>query len=231
MVILCGGLGKRLRSIVKGLPKPMAEVKRRPFLDILIGYLYQSGFRRFILNTGYRGNQIKRYYLRKKVWKVKFSQEKKLLGTGGSIKKSARFISSNPFLVLNGDSFCKVSFKKFLKFHRKKNAIISVVLSKKEKNQAYAAVEIDRAKRIIFFHEKKDLKNTRFISAGIYLFDKKALSFLPKKKAFSLEYDLFPTLEGKKFYGFLTDDRLIDIGTPKGLAQARKNLRKDFKDV
>ena len=93
VVILCGGLGKRLRGIIKNRPKPMALINGRSFLDYLIFYLVKFGFRRFILCTGYKKSSIKRYYAKRyKNFEFVFSEENVPLGTGGAVKNAKKFI-------------------------------------------------------------------------------------------------------------------------------------------
>lgn len=220
VLILCGGRGSRLRSVVSDRPKPMAEINQQPFLDALMGYLFLNGFRRFVLSTGYMAASIRRYYQKKEGRDIRFCEESAPLGTGGALKKAGRFIKSGYFLALNGDSFCKVDFKKFLAFHNKKKGLASIVVAKNKQNRDCGSVKLDGLNRIISFREKEGGKNRR-ISAGIYLFDRKIFSLMPKRGRFSLEYELFPKLNGKGFYGYMTDNTLVDIGTPDGLKKAR----------
>ena len=107
--ILCGGMGKRLRSVIKNNPKPMVGIGEKPFLDIIIDYMADFGFRRFILGLGYKAEVFKRYYknFKPKDLEIEFCEEKTPLGTGGAVKKAKKLIISRSFLVLNGDSFCK----------------------------------------------------------------------------------------------------------------------------
>lgn len=225
-VILCGGLGMRLRKIVSDRPKPMVQVNNQPFLDILIRYLFNAGFRRFILCTGHMADNIKRHFFERKDLHIAFCQEKALLGTGGAVKKARRLIKSNPFLVVNGDSFCRIDLQKFLEFHRKKNAIASVVLAKNKGNRECGSVKLQPANRISVFSEKAGLRNKGLVNAGIYLFQKEIFSLMPKESKFSLEYDLFPLLADKEFYGYLSSSILLDIGTPEGLKWSRTYFKR-----
>lgn len=226
VVILCGGLGKRLRRIVKDRPKPMAQIDQHLFLDILIKYIYKFGFRHFILCVGYMADKIKKYYIPKRHVDIMFSEEKTLLGTGGAIKKARPLIKGNLFLIINGDSFCRVNLREFLKFHIRKNALISIVLAKNKQNKDYGCVRLCDSGRISNFSEKVECKNSDLVSAGIYLCQNKIFSLLPKRKKFSLEYVLFPKLVGQRFYGYLTNNVLIDIGTPQGLRQAKAYFKR-----
>ncbi len=123
VIILCGGLGMRLRDVVGDRPKSMAEISGRPFLDILVDYVARYGFTHFILCTGFKGDLIKRYYKNKRgrlIFVV--SDEDQPLGTAGAIKNAESFIESDMFLVLNGDSLCEIDIEDFIKFHIGKGA-------------------------------------------------------------------------------------------------------------
>ncbi|MBN1914185.1 MAG: NTP transferase domain-containing protein, partial [Candidatus Omnitrophica bacterium] len=145
VLILCGGLGKRLRKVSGKTPKCMVTVADRPFLDIIINYLANLGLRRFILGIGYKADVFKRYYRgRHKGLKISFCREKNPLGTGGAVKNAGRLIKGKYFFVLNGDSFCRFDPGRFLKFHRKKHALASILLSKQLEGKDYGEIKTSR---------------------------------------------------------------------------------------
>lgn len=227
VLILCGGLGKRLRSIIYDRPKPMAEINHHPFLDFLIDYVFSYGVRKIILCTGYRSNFIKRYYANSNyARKILFSKEHSLLGTAGAIKNAQGLIKSNPFLAMNGDSICRINLNGFLDFHMSKKALVSIALTKNKNIDGVGIIELDDSQKILAFHEKvKNINlNNRFINAGIYIFNKKVFSAIPKNQNYSLEYDLFPNLN--RCYGYVAKKNLFDIGTPKSYKKAKKFLIK-----
>ncbi|OIO35469.1 MAG: hypothetical protein AUJ74_06325 [Candidatus Omnitrophica bacterium CG1_02_44_16] len=220
--ILCGGLGKRLRPVIKNIPKPLARIADRPLLDIIIGRLSGFGFTRFILGVGYRSEFFKKHYRNPVVkgLKIIFCEEKTPLGTGGAVKKAKSLIISNPFFVLNGDSFCEFDPLNFLKFHKKKKAVVSILLKKVSSGAEYGRVKLNKAGRILDFSEKNSLVRNCLVNAGVYLFDKKAFDIMPKKKAFSLELDFFPNLTEKQCFGYAGSGSFIDIGTPERYSKA-----------
>lgn len=225
VVMLCGGRGERLRNIIKDRPKPMAEIKGKPFLDILIDYVAGFGFRRFILCIGYKGDFIKRYYQNRDVsFTILFSEEKTQLGTAGALKNAAPLIKSNSFLVMNGDSFCKLDLNEFINFHINKNALFSIALVKANPGSDYGVVNLDSLGRTTSFNEKTKTTDRGFFNAGIYLFRNDIFSLIPANKSSSLEYDLFPNLINKSFYGYITENELIDIGIPERYRKAMQIL-------
>ncbi len=223
-VILSGGEGKRLKGVVADRPKPMAEVNGRPFLDILIEYASSYGLDRFILCAGHMADYIDDYYRdNKKSGEVIISKEGQPLGTAGAVKNAERFIQSDHFIVMNGDSFCPVDLDKFHDFHFKKGARLSIVVAENEDSGDAGSLVLDEDGRVIQFEEKAR-QGRALVNAGIYLFERQILSIIPANVKYSLEYELFPGLIGDKFYGFITDKKLIDIGTPDRYEKAKRFL-------
>lgn len=233
VVILCGGKGERLRPLMSDRPKPLAEIDGRPFLDILIDYVASFGFRRFILCIGYMGDMLRQHYQNYKKGDVSltilFSEEKKPMGTAGAIKNAQPFIKSNPLLVMNGDSFCQLNLNEFISFHIKKKALFSIVVSNIHNTRNCGKVVLDKSGRVIGFSEKiKSKSASNFANVGIYLLDKVIFSEIPEDKKCLLEYEIFPKIVNKRFYGFITQEGFIDIGTPERFKQAQVNLLKNF---
>ena len=227
-VILCGGMGSRLRAVVDDRPKPMAEINDRPFLDILIDSFCEFGFRRFILCAGYMSQIIRDYYSsRSGSQKFVISDEHKPLGTAGAIKNAARLIRSDTFLVANGDSFCSVDLGAFCDSHSARHASMSMVVIESQNTGDCGLVSLDASQAIVGFEEKNQRCQSRYVNTGIYLFQKEALSLIPDDTRFSLEHDLFPKIIKQGCYAFVTKGRLIDIGTPERFAMAIKCLAKE----
>jgi len=221
VLILCGGKGERLSPVIKDRPKVMAEILGRPFLDILIEYVLSFGLKRFILCLGYHGEYIQNYYQkRENTFDLVFSREDRALGTGGAVKNAQDFIKSDPFIVMNGDSFCRLSLEKFYDFHITKNSDLSMVVAGKEDSKDFGSLTINSDARITAFQEKIENENN-FVNGGIYILNKKLLVLIPQGAPISLEYDFFPKLINKGIYGFVTNEPLIDIGTPQRYEQAK----------
>lgn len=222
VLILCGGAGTRLRNAVNNCPKPMAMINAKPFLDILIEYFSSFGFRRFILCAGYMSEIIREHYENADTtYEIVISEETEALGTAGSIRNAEQYIRSDLFIAANGDSFCNADLIEFHKDHSARNALMSMVVTETKNASDYGSVFLDNNRRIIGFAEKDREKGRGYINAGIYLFNKKMLNYIPAKTKYSLEYELFPKLIDKGIYGFISGNELIDIGTPERLVKAR----------
>ncbi|MFC1594563.1 nucleotidyltransferase family protein [Candidatus Omnitrophota bacterium] len=227
-IILCGGLGKRLKDVVGDRPKALAQINQKPFLDILIDYLMSFDCNRVILCIGHSGDVIKAYYQQKKMSaEVIFSQEQELLGTGGALKNAQGLIQSETFLVMNGDSFCAVDLNALLDFHAKKDAVLSMVLAELDSSSDYGNVTVVDDARIKAFQEKPSSSRSSLMNAGVYCMRRDIFSHMPDQSSFSLERDVFPQMLSAPCYGFVTTASCIDIGTPERYKEAQKILAKE----
>jgi len=214
-LILAGGLGTRLQSVLKMCPKPMAPVGGRPFLEFLILQLRKWGMQDIILCTGYLGNQIKEYFGDGKTWgiRIRYSEEDKPLGTGGAIKLASRFIEEECFLVMNGDSLLEVDLNAFIAYHYSRQALATMALVKIDDTSHFGKVDISPKGEIVRFVEK-GMSGSGLINGGIYIFNRKVLERIPAD-TISLEREVLPHLIGQRFYGMPVKGFFIDIGIPK----------------
>lgn len=218
VVILCGGKGERLKSVLADKPKVMADINGRAFLDVLIDNLKRFGFKRFILSVGYKREMIVDYF--KDRADIVFSSEETALGTGGGLKKAQALVKSNIFMAMNGDCFSDVDFNQLFSFHMQKKAFLTLALTKAPEAKDYGTVIVETSGRIKNFQEKIEGSDVRLVSSGIYLMNKEIFNQMPANKAFSLEYDLFP--KAKDSFGYITETKLYDIGTPQRYNQAKQ---------
>ena len=228
-LILCGGLGTRLRTAVPDRPKALAEIAGRPFLDILLSELQAQGLRRFILCTGHGAEQIIARYQGRADAQFAFSTEERPLGTGGAIAHATPLVRSDPFIVVNGDSLCRVSYRALLDFHRERNALLTIVGAPLGERTDVGAMRADDSQRILQFAEKTNRPATagrRYVSAGIYVMNAAVVPAPSQSTPRSLEFDVFPDLVASaRCFVFPADALLIDIGTPERLKAAQDLLR------
>ena len=227
-LILAGGLGKRLRSVVSDRPKPMAMVRGAPFLEILIDSLAGKGVRQFVLLTGHKGEAIEDHFgagYRSGI-KIVFSHERSPLGTGGAVKNAEAF-ATDPSLLVNGDTFFDADLRGLLKFHMDTGAEVTLSLFKVEDVSRYGSVVVDRKGMVIGFREKdENVSEPGLINAGLSLISKRLVSSLPGG-SFSMEREIFPSLVGSgKMFGLLQERPFFDIGTPESY-EAFKLFMKD----
>jgi NDP-sugar pyrophosphorylase family protein len=221
-VILAGGKGTRLQSVLSDRPKPMAEIGGRPFLDFLIENLRMQEIRRVILCTGYLGSMIEDYFHNGSGcgMEILYSHESAPLGTAGAVRNALAFIHSNPFFLLNGDSYCNWNASDLLSAHVAKGARATIWLASSENCSRYGSVVIDQDGAIASFSEKNRNGLPGLINAGVYCLERSLIETIPAGKNQSMETDLFPALVGKGLYAMVGSGPFIDIGTPESLKEA-----------
>ncbi len=218
-VILAGGLGRRLRGVVENLPKPMAPVKGRPFLEYPIDYWIQQGIRHFILSVGWRREVIMKHFGKKyRQAQVEYVVEETPLGTGGGLLLAIKKLEKDvPFLLLNGDTFFEVPLAEFIRFHSDHKADWTFSLFKTEEKKRYMGMKIDKDGRIAALCS--DEQSGQWINGGVYLVNPASLSaFMGKPNVkLSIEEDILPALftGGSRFFGYVCKGRFIDIGVPE----------------
>ena len=196
-------------------------------MDILVEDLVRQGLRRIILCVGHLKEQIIARYSHRDEAEFLISQEDVPLGTGGAVRNALPLIRSNPFLVMNGDSLCRVEFDKFYRFHLDKSAAASLVLTAPDSRHDAGTVRLNKAQQIQSFAEKTAPHGAeRFVNAGIYLLQAGSVGLQHLAPPFSLEYDVFPALvKEKPCFGFVVSSRLVDIGTPERYSKANEDYR------
>ncbi|OHB87373.1 MAG: hypothetical protein A3D13_08415 [Planctomycetes bacterium RIFCSPHIGHO2_02_FULL_40_12] len=220
-VILAGGLGTRLRSVVGDCPKILALVNNRPFLSYLLDQLLCNDFSHVILCTGHGAGQVSAAF--GNVYKgltIEYSLEAKPLGTGGAIRNAILRIKTNNILVMNGDSYINVDLKTYIEWHFRNCIEVSLLLTQVSNTSYYGSVYVDKNGLVKQFVEKNEATTLGWINAGIYISKKRLISQIPAGESFSLEYDFFPNFVGKGLHGFKCNDSFIDIGTPESYDKA-----------
>jgi NDP-sugar pyrophosphorylase family protein len=223
-ILLVGGKGTRLQAIVSSKPKPLALVGNIPFLELLVLQLSSQGVHRMIMGTGHLADQIEETFGDGGRWNsdIRYSRESQPLGTAGAVKAAEGYLEeSADFLVVNGDSFMEIDIPEFLRFHRQHRGVASMAVRKVPDAARYGTVHMDASKRIIGFSEKTGNTSPGMINAGVYLFQRSVLKFIPEGPS-SLEKDLFPNLLTEGMYALEQDGMFIDIGTPEDYARAQR---------
>jgi len=225
-VILAGGLGTRLRGIIKDIPKPMAEISGKPFLAYLIDFLSKQKIKRVVLSVGYKFEVIKDFFgNRYKGINISYAIEEKPLGTGGAIKNALLSIYGNEAFIINGDTFFDIDLNDFYDFHKSRNSKLSIALKKMDFTERYGTVEIDKNNKIMAFHEKAQ-KYDVLINGGVYLLNKNFFNSLATQDKFSFEKDFLEKhYKNYEFYGFPFDEYFIDIGIPEDYEKAKEELK------
>jgi D-glycero-alpha-D-manno-heptose 1-phosphate guanylyltransferase len=214
-IVLAGGLGTRLRSVLGDIPKPMAPVNGRPFLEFLLLMLKEWGVSDIVLSIGHRKEVIEEFAGDGRAWglSILYAREDLPLGTGGAIREAMKQYPDNEYLVLNGDSYFEVDFHSFLFFHRMKEANATIALTSLDDVDRYGRIELNEAGEITAFHEKQG-NGPGTVNAGIYLLDRSVLTAIPNTGPVSFEREVLPGLIGAGLYGSVHRGFFIDIGIP-----------------
>ncbi len=224
-IVLAGGLGTRLRSVVSDVPKPMAPINGIPFLVYILEYLKKNGVDRVILSVGYKWKIIKDYFgERYGGMKLLYSVEDEPLGTGGAIKQALNFGKDEDIFIVNGDTFFDVDFKSLAAEFKSKKADLMLSLKTMFNFDRYGCVETDEEKRVVSFTEK-EYRNVGNINGGIYLAKKNLFEGFQLPDKFSFETFMREHLNHLAIYAFVSDGYFIDIGIPEDYKKANIELR------
>jgi NDP-sugar pyrophosphorylase family protein len=220
VIVLCGGRGERLQSVVSDRPKVLAEVAGRPFLSFVLDRLEGDGATDIVLSAGYKADMIESFVSEKPG--VRCISEPEPLGTGGAIRFAARTASiKEPFFVLNGDTWFDGNLGELAAFHREQDARLSLSLVEVADGSRYGQVEVDATGAVRNFAEKSNEAAPAWISAGLYLVEPGVLDLIPEGRKCSIEREIFPRLVGEGLFARqFTDASFLDIGTPEDYARA-----------
>ena len=225
-IILAGGLGTRLRSVVSELPKCMAPVNGRPFIDYVIHYLLQYQVNHFIFSVGYKSEAIiSHIQTNYPELNAEFAIEATPLGTGGGIQLALTYVKEENAIIVNGDTIFEADLDALSTLHLQHKAACTLALKPMKQFDRYGVVTIDKNHLVTGFQEKKYYEEG-LINGGIYMLNK--LSFLqhPFPTVFSFEKDFLEKyIEQEKITGHSFDAFFIDIGIPEDYERAQTLLK------
>jgi len=221
-VVLAGGKGTRLRSVVSDVPKPLAPVNGRPFLDYQLALLARSGrVAKAVLAIGWLADRVIEHYERNPPpLPLEYAVEHELLGTGGALRNALDATSTSRVLALNGDSVFRWELQPLFDAHESAGAVATLALVRVPDTVRYGAVEVQRG-RVAAFREKVGSSGPGLINAGVYVFERAALERVEPGRVLSLEREVFPRMavDGLLAAAVFESD-FIDIGLPETYAAA-----------
>ncbi|MDR0823592.1 MAG: nucleotidyltransferase family protein [Prevotella sp.] len=225
-IILAGGLGTRLQSVVSDVPKCMALVAGKPFLSYLFDYAAEQGFDHLILSLGYKSEVVLLWLEDKQFpFKVSYVIEDSPLGTGGAIKLAFEKVSGDSSFVFNGDTFFDVDTDLLKRFHEENEASVSLALKPMVDFDRYGSVDINSRGRITLFNEKQYCK-AGLINGGVYVINQDIFSRLDLNDKFSFEKDILEAhIKNLVICGYEQNGYFIDIGIPSDFEKANIDFR------
>ncbi len=217
VIVLCGGLGTRLRPAVADRPKALAPVGERSFLAVQLDLLRKRGASYFVLCVGHMAEQIETAFGDGAALGVRIDYSRDgetLLGTAGALKRAERFFAPTA-LVVNGDTYIDVDLARLARVHTSAcGAVATLTLARVPDASRYGIVEVE-GDRVTGFREKANSAGG-WVNAGVYVISRGLLARVPTDEAVSLERDVFPAAlrDGLTLAAYPQDESFTDIGTP-----------------
>ena len=219
-LVLAGGFGTRLRKVVADVPKPMAPIAGRPFLDILLRNLAMKGFSRVTLSLGFMAEKISENFgSRFAGLDLSYVVEDAPLGTGGAIRLALKECTQDHVFIFNGDTYIDLEAQSLeQQWQVNRNPII--VAREVPDTTRYGRLIVDSG-RVTSFAEK-GTNGPGLINAGCYVLATNALDRFPLNHPFSIEIGYFvPEVASATVEVFVSDGLFIDIGIPDDYARAQ----------
>lgn len=223
-IILAGGQGTRLQSVVEDVPKCLAPINGKPFLDYLFHYLESQFVDHVVLSLGYKYEMVLEYLKgRAFTFKVSWVIEKETLGTGGAIKFALGKTKSKHVFILNGDTHFPIDLRKMASIHTP-DTTLTIATKRLDNIDRYGLVQVNEANRIVSFEEKKAVASG-LINGGIYILNTAMAQLETYSKVFSFEQDFMQQLVNNHiFKSYESDVNFIDIGIPADYERAHHIL-------
>ncbi len=226
-IILAGGFGTRLQSVVNDVPKPMAPINHEPFLNYVFDYLKHYHIEHVVLSTGYLADKITDYYKNQfNGISISYTKEMNPLGTGGGIRLAMEQCTKKDILVLNGDSFFDVNLNRYYNQHTSFHSDCSLALRKVNNAARYGTIKLGNG-FIKSFKEKDNIEQPGLINGGVYILNRELyLGKTIANEAFSIEKDFFEKrINELNLLGFEYDGYFIDIGIPEDYKKAQDDFK------
>lgn len=224
-VILAGGFGTRLAAVVSDVPKPMAPVAGRPFLERLLDRLAAQDIRRVVLAVGHRSDAIRSHFgAAYGPLTLHYSEETEPLGTGGALRRAFDSQSLDRAVALNGDTWCDVDLRALSQRHARSGAVATLTLVHQDDAARFGTVEVDARGQVAGFREKRP--GAGLINAGVYALERRVFDLAPLAARFSFENDVLAAHAREGCFAAHVADgaTFIDIGVPQDYARAQTLL-------
>ncbi|MCW5784410.1 MAG: nucleotidyltransferase family protein [Nitrospirales bacterium] len=223
-IILAGGRGERLQPVVPDLPKPMAPVRGRPFLEYILDRLVDAGLTEVTISVGYKAEVIEEHFGQAyRSLQIRYSRERYPLGTGGAMALALKGDESSPVLVLNADTLVDIDYPALMAWYAQTPTVVAIVLRHVPDVSRYGAVVL-LGERVVEFQEKGQ-EGPGLVNAGVYVVGPEIFSQYGSGEHFSFETDILqPYCRELQPRAFITTGYFIDIGTPSDYERAQREV-------
>lgn len=221
-LVLAGGLGTRLRSVVSDRPKVLASINGTPFLAYVLRQIIDAGVHRAVICVGYMGSAIEEAFgahFDNKLG-LTYSYERKPLGTAGALRYARPLIDSETVLVMNGDTYVATDIAALVRWHGESGWAGSMAIARVPDAARFGTVDADPDGRVTALQEKRGESRPDWVNAGLYMLGRGLIESIPADRAVSIEREMLPAWIAQGFGGWRTDAPFLDIGTPESLAGA-----------
>ena len=224
-IVLAGGLGTRLARVTRDIPKPMAQVGSRPFLEYLLDDLIDQGIEQTVLAVSYMWEVIREHF--GSVYRgmeLSYSVEEIPLGTGGAIRQALAKVTDDEVVVLNGDTRFRVDLMEMEKIHQNGGAQLTIALKQVSDSGRFGRVEVSADGVVTSFLEKST-GGLGWINGGVYILNSSLFKDFPMPERFSFELDLVePNIDRIQPRAFQSDAYFIDMGIPEDYQRAQHEI-------
>ena len=225
VVIMAGGLGKRLGELTQILPKPMLNVGDKPILEHIIINFQKHGFRNFAISVNYKSEVIKSHFMSGETLgaRITYIEEEKQLGTAGALSLLPNSHLTNDVIVINGDVLSNVNFADLLYYHRNKNSDITLCSKEINISIPYAVLDLGNQNQILSLQEKPTYNY--WINSGIYVLKKEMIDLIPKNTFFNMTELIHNAMSiEKNVAAYKTNEYWVDIGQIQDYEKARQDF-------
>jgi D-glycero-alpha-D-manno-heptose 1-phosphate guanylyltransferase len=227
-IILAGGSGTRLREVIADIPKSMAPVNGRPFLEYQLDLLDRWGIRRVIISVGYMKDVIEQHFgTQYREMELIYAEEEEPLGTGGAILNALQYVRGYSVFILNGDTYFDVNMQRLDDFRRIKECDLCLAMRFEIEPSRFGLLEFDNNNRITRFYEKSEGPEEGYINGGLYVVRKDYLLRFGLPEKFSFEKDFLQKYyQTEEFYGMRCFSYFRDIGIPEDYEKANEEFKR-----
>jgi len=236
-VVMAGGEGTRLRPMTASMPKPLLPVVNKPIMEHVLLLLKRHGFTHTVVTVQFLASLVRNYFGDGEEWgmTLEYATEEVPLGTAGSVKNAQRLIGDEPFLVISGDALTDIDLTDLVRFHKEKNALVTVCLTRVPNPLEFGITIIDDDGRVQRFLEKPTWGQvfSDTVNTGIYVMEPEALDRVVAGEAVDWSADVFPALlaDGLPVYGYVAEGYWEDVGTHESYLSAQADVLSRKVDV
>ena len=223
VVILAGGFGTRLSEYTKSIPKPMIDINGKPMIYYILKFYAKHGFKDFYIALGYKGQVIKNFFKKNSYgWNINLIETGKKTMTGGRLKRLAKHLRNETFMMTYGDGLSNVNLKKLLKFHKNNKKLVTLTAVRPPAR--FGALKF-KGHLVRYFKEKSKV-DEGWINGGFFVIEPKFLNFIKKDDTYLEKEPLELASKKKQLVAYKHGGFWQCVDTKRDLDKIRKILKK-----